>query len=75
LLADGGYRDTGIKQKERHGVGGHLAGDQDGVIGGRAARQVACYLAADLADLLGSAVERALVPGGRFRRCAAHRVS
>ena len=33
------------------------------------------YLAADLADLVGLAVECALVPGGRFRRCAAQRVS
>jgi hypothetical protein len=49
----------------QHGVGGQLAGDQDRVIGGRAACQVGRDVAADLADLIGPAMEGALVPGGR----------
>ena len=54
------------------GVGGELAGDQDGIADGGAAVQVRGDLAAHPGDLVGPAVERALVPGGRPGRRRAH---
>ena len=54
------------------GVGSEFAGDQDGIAGGGAAVHVRGDLAADPGDLVGPAVEGALVPGGLPGRRRAH---
>jgi len=55
--AEGAAPGAGVQD----GVGGQLVSDEHKVVTRRAARQVARDLAADLADLVGLAVECALV--------------